>query len=269
MNNNRRPWRPSPFIYASAALHIISVAALVIYPAAWQLAVAALVADQLVLSTIGLWPRSTLLGPNLRRLPDNERCHNAVAITIDDGPDPEVTPKVLDLLDRYQAKATFFCIGALVEQHAELCREIVRRGHAIENHTQNHYYHFAALGIGGMAREVHAAQETLITIIGERPLFFRPTAGLRSPLLEPVLARNNLQLVSWTRRGFDTREGSSEKVSERLLRNIRARDILLLHDGNAARTAEGEPVILEVLPKLLDTLAASGLHSITLRTALS
>jgi peptidoglycan/xylan/chitin deacetylase (PgdA/CDA1 family) len=87
---------------------------------------------------------------------------------------------------------------------------------------------------------------------------------LRNPFLEPVLHRLGLSLVSWTRRGFDTREGDPAKVMARLGRNLQARDILLLHDGNAARTPDGTPVLLEVLPLLLERLHAGGLRSVTL-----
>ena len=89
----------------------------------------AVLADHLVLSGVGLWPRSTLLGPNWSRLPDEVARRGAVAITIDDGPDPDITPRVLALLDEHDVKATFFCVGDRVLRHPELAREIVRRGH--------------------------------------------------------------------------------------------------------------------------------------------
>jgi len=98
--------------------------------------------------------------------------------------------------------------------------------------------------------------------------FFRAPAGLRNPFLEPALARANLQLVSWTRRGFDTVYGSSVRVLGSLTRDLRAGDILLLHDGHAARTPAGVPVILEVLPALLRALAVAQLAPITLRAAI-
>jgi peptidoglycan-N-acetylglucosamine deacetylase len=179
-----------------------------------------------------------------------------------------VTPQVLDLLDRYQARATFFCIGIKAERHPELCREIVRRGHAVENHSHHHYHHFSTFGPGRMAQEIKAGQDVLARITGQRPLFFRPTAGLRNPFLDPVLTHLGLTLASWTRRGFDTRNGDAAAVAARLSHKLAAGDILLLHDGNAARTASGIPVILEALPRLLDAARAQGLHSVTLRSIL-
>jgi peptidoglycan/xylan/chitin deacetylase (PgdA/CDA1 family) len=98
-------------------------------------------------------------------------------------------------------------------------------------------------------------------------VFFRAPAGLRNLFLEPVLQKLDLRLAAWTRRGFDTRERDPERVAQRLLDGLAARDILLLHDGNAARTASGEPAIVAVLPRVLETAHARGLRFVTLREA--
>jgi peptidoglycan-N-acetylglucosamine deacetylase len=118
-------------------------------------------------------------------------------------------------------------------------------------------------------RELQASQETLTRISGQRPMFFRAPAGLRNLFLAPVLARLGLTLASWSARGFDTRIGDPERVKSSLLRGLRAGAILLLHDRGAARTAQGIPVILEVLPAVLESAAAAGLRAVTLRQALS
>ena len=120
-----------------------------------------------------------------------------------------------------------------------------------------------------MQRELQAAQDTLCAITGQRPLFFRAPAGLRNPFLDPVLRRLGLTLASWSARGFDTRIGDAARVKSSLLRGLRAGAILLLHDGNAARTPGDRPVILEVLPAVLESAAAAGLRLVTLRHALS
>jgi peptidoglycan-N-acetylglucosamine deacetylase len=262
-------WQPSLFIRASLVLHVLAVIAVVAEPGQWRWALAAVLANQAVLTLCGLWPRSRWLGPNLTQLPAAAAARNEVALTLDDGPDPVVTPQVLDILDRHSVRATFFCIGEKAARHPELCREIVRRGHAVENHSQHHGLRFALLGYSGFVRELQAAQDTLAAITGQRPLFFRAPAGLRNPLLDPALTRLGLRLASWSARGFDTRTGEPARVGSRLLRGLRRGAILLLHDGNAAHTADGIPVILEVLPTLLDSAAAADLRFVTLREALS
>lgn len=265
----KRHWRPSSLIRLSAALHIGAAAAVIARPQLWPWMLGSVVANHLVLTAAGLWPRSKMLGPNWTRLPSGVASSGAVALTFDDGPDPAITPRVLALLDEYGAKATFFCIGQRVEQHADLAREIVQRGHAIENHSQRHLHHFSFLGLRGLANEIERAQEIIATVAGERPRFFRAPAGLRSPLLDPVLTRLDLRLASWTRRGFDTVTHNPDSVFARLTRNATGGDILVLHDGHGARTRSGSPVIVEVLPRLLAALAAAKLKPITLRSALA
>ena len=257
------------------ALHVGAIGMVLVRPQWWPWALSAVVVDHLVLAVGGLWPRSHLLGPNWTHLPPlgagapaATPGPAAVAITIDDGPDPEVTSRVLDLLDEHNARATFFCIGERIDRHPALARAIVARQHEIGNHTYRHLMRFSLLGPRGVAQEIARAQEAIVAATGEVPRFFRAPAGLRNPFLEPALARANLQLVSWTRRGFDTVSGSAGRVLDSLTRRLREGDILLLHDGHAARTATGAPVILEVLPGLLRALAAARLVPITLRAAL-
>ncbi len=260
-------WRPTLLIRASIVLHLLALVAVIAAPGQWHWALGAVLANHTLLTVVGLWPRSRWLGSNWTRLPPAAAARNEIALTIDDGPDPSVTPQVLDILDRYAAPATFFCVGEKAARYPDLCREIVRRGHAVENHSQHHRHHFALMGPAGFLRELQAAQDTLTTITGQRPLFFRAPAGLRNPFLEPALARLGLQLASWSARGFDTRIGNADSVKNKLLRGLRAGAILLLHDGNAARTSGGIPVILEALPAVLTCAAAANLRFVTLRQA--
>ena len=111
------------------------------------------------------------------------------------------------------------------------------------------------------------AQDSIVAATGCAPRFFRAPAGLRNPFLEPVLARLGLTLASWTRRGFDTVASDPAAVFARLAQPLRAGDILLLHDGNAARSPTGTPVILDVLPRLLGAVQSAGFVPVTLRAA--
>lgn len=262
-------WYASPLIRASLVVHGLALVAVVAVPALWPWALAIVVANHALVAGVGLWPRSHWLGPNWSRLPAAATARNEIALTIDDGPDPQVTPQVLDLLDSYAARATFFCIGEKAARYPEMCREIVRRGHAVENHSQHHRHNFSVMGPRAMARELKAAQDTLTAITGQAPRFFRAPAGLRNPFLDPVLVRMGLQLASWSARGFDTRVGDAGRVTFKLLHGLKAGAILLLHDGNAARTPGGIPVILDVLPAVLACAAAAGLKAVTLPEALA
>ena len=264
-----RRWQPTLLIRASLLLHALALTLVGAAPGLWRWALGALLANHAWLMLCGLWPRSQALGANWNALPAAAAARGEIALTVDDGPDPAVTPQVLDILDRYAARATFFCIGENAAGHPQLCREIVRRGHAVENHSQHHCHHFSLLGPAGLRRELQAAQDTLSAITGSPPCFFRAPAGLRNPFLDAVLARLGLRLASWSARAFDTRVGDAGRVSDTLLAGLHAGAIVLMHDGNAARTPQGIPVIVEVLPALLERAAADGLRWVTLRQALS
>ncbi len=278
-------WRPSRLIRASMALHLIvlagSAGALIHWAATGAMLPAAaavlaggavlLLANHAVLTGAGLLPRSAVLGPNLRRLPAAAAELGQVAITIDDGPDPEITPRVLDCLRSRGARATFFLIAERAERQPALVRQIVAEGHEVENHTDRHRHGFSFGGTAAMRQEIARAQWRLCRLTGRPPAYFRAPAGLRNPLLDPVLSELGLSLASWTRRGFDTVERDPARVLARLIgadgSRLSAGDILLLHDGNAARGPDGTPVILSVLPRLLDACAARGLTAVTLQAA--
>ena len=260
----RLPW--PAYAKATLACHAGAAAAALAMPQQWPWALAAVAANHAVLTGAGLWPRSSWLGSNMTRLPAAAIARSEIAITIDDGPDAEVTPAVLDVLDAHRASATFFCIAEAAARHPALCREIVRRGHTVENHSDRHSHAFSLLGPAGMRRDVTSAQQRLGDITGRTPRYFRAPAGLRNPFLAPVLQRLDLQLVSWTRRGFDTLQRQPADVLARLCKRLAAGDILLLHDGHAARV-EGRALVLSVLPELLARAAAAGLRPVPLSTA--
>ncbi len=261
-------WRPAPFLKVSAAVHAVCPFVFALDPAAWPWILAVLAGNHLVVITSVFCPRGQLLGPNLVRLPSAAVRRGEVALTFDDGPDPLVTPHVLDLLDRYQMKASFFCVGTKVCAHPDVVADIVRRGHGVENHSFEHIPWFAIVDPWRISRDIESAQATIARVAGERPRFFRAPNGFRNPWLDPLLARRGLRYVSWTRRGLDTIRRDAHAVTQALTRDLAAGDVLLMHDGNCARTANDQAMVLAVLPVLLERLRTLGLKSVALRTAL-
>jgi peptidoglycan/xylan/chitin deacetylase (PgdA/CDA1 family) len=262
-----RPWQPAPVVWLSVLVHAAALVSVLAQPGLWPWALGCVIGNHLLLGAAVLWPRGNLLGPNITRLPAAAAARNEVSLNFDDGPDPDVTPKVLDLLDRYGARASFFCIGSKAARFPALLQEIVRRGHSVENHTQRHSHAFAFFGPGALGKEVGASQRTLAALAGRAPAFFRAPAGFRSPFLDRVMAAAGLHYVSWTRRGFDTVSSDAGEVLRRLTRGLAAGDILLMHDGGPARNRDGEPVVIAVLPRLLEEFSARGLKPVTLAEA--
>lgn len=263
--NAARPWQPGVVIRLSMVFHVACLVAVVVRPQWWAWVLAAFVVNHVILGLIGMWPKSRMLGPNMLRLPEAAARRGEIALTFDDGPDPEITLQVLDLLDRYQAKASFFCVGRRVTAHPDVVREIVRRGHSVENHSQRHSGFFGFFVLRGLREEIAAAQDAIAAVTGRPPAFFRSPMGIRNPFLDPVIARLGLIYITWTRRGFDTVSRNPQAVLDRLTRGLAAGDVLLLHDR---RAGAAKPPVLEVLPALLQNIAAAGLKSVSLPMAM-
>ncbi len=244
--------------------------ALLLRPGWWPWIGGTVVANHAVAAAAGVMPRSRLLGPNLTRLDRDD----AVALTFDDGPHPEGTPRVLDLLDESGARASFFCVGRCAERWPELVREIVDRGHRVENHTMTHSNLFGFMGPRALAREIDDAQAVLSELAGRSPRLLRAPAGMRGPLLQPVLAKRGLELASWTRRGFDAVSRDIDAIYSRLASGLTGGEVVLLHDGRQGRAAHGSPrassrplPVIEVLPRLLEELSRLGLRSVPMESS--
>jgi hypothetical protein len=174
-----------------------------------------------------LRPCCQWLGPVRCRTGDG-----GILITIDDGPDPRDTPDLLDLLDRHQTKAVFFMIGKKVAAHPELAREVVRRGHEIGNHTMSHpQASFWCAGPWRTRREIADCQCVIEETTGVKPRYFRAPVGHRNLFTHPVAAGLGLEVMAWSRRGFDAVESDAQKVLARILTNLGAGDIVLVHEA--------------------------------------
>ena len=263
-------WHATPALRLTMLIHISCLALTIMDPVHWKWTLSAIILNHLVILVfVIMFPSSRLLGPNIMRLPAAAALRGEVSLTFDDGPDPIVTPQVLDLLDKYKAKASFFCIADKVIAHPELALEIISRGHTVENHTKRHPHAFAFFGPRALQHEIDSAQTAIRAVTNTNPEFFRAPMGFRNPFLAPVVERSALRYAGWTRRGYDGISKSATAVLRRLKHNLAAGDILLLHDGHSIQSHGISPVILEVLPQLLEDLQSLKLKSITLQTACS
>lgn len=259
--------RPSA-VKLSASIHGTALVGTALAPSLWGWSLGAVLANHALLAGATLCPRNPWFGPNLRYLPAAAVARREIALTLDDGPDPKVTPQVLDLLDTTQTRASFFCVAERAMRAPALVREMVARGHSIENHSYRHPNLFSTFGPARIAREVGEAQARLSDLAGVAPQFFRPPAGFANPFLHPVLESLNLRMANWSRRGFDTRDTQLPRVLSRLTQGLAAGDILLAHDGNSPCLPQGEAFILTLLPALIQAMQAQGLRGVSLPQAL-
>lgn len=167
----------------------------------------------------------------VRRRPAEGR---EIYLTFDDGPHPEVTPRVLDVLEEHHAKATFFLVGDQVGRHLSIAQEIVKRGHSIGNHSNDHDYRHYFHGERHLRDWVERSQQELQQRLGVKLVGFRPPAGVVTPPLVRAVRSLGLPLILWSRRFFDTRFAFTPARALRAARTAAAGDIFLLHDRNNA-----------------------------------
>jgi len=175
-------------------------------------------------------PGSSVLYPTVRRGPRDGR---RVALSFDDGPDPEVTPAVLDALKVHGARATFFAIGRAVDAHPEVARRLVAEGHELANHSWRH----SRWGSFTMPRrqraEIERGERAVAAIAGNgaAPLYRAPFGVKSPPFIEAARAKR-LTMVAWSLHSRDTFRAEPKRIAARVLRRIRPGDIVLLHDGH-------------------------------------
>lgn len=190
------------------------------------------------------WLPSRLL---LTSLPGNGR---RIYLSFDDGPDPDITPRILDLLAAHDGRATFFLLGARVEKHPEIVRRMVESGHAIGNHSYTHPS-FAKIPLAEQLAEIERTDATLMRFDGRPSHAFRPPRGvLTLPLLRHFW-RADLSIAYWSYDSFDYQRRPAAELVERLRRYPpRDGDIVLMHDDHAST--------LDALRTLLPEWRAAG-----------
>lgn len=193
---------------------------------------------------------SSVFGPSVWRGPRDLR---ALALTFDDGP-CDATPRILEVLARHGAHATFFQCGANVERAPAIAREVAAAGHEIGNHTQSHpMLHFRAAGF--IEDEIRRAQSAIEEHAGVAPRWFRAPFGVRWFGLRRAQGRFGLTGVMWTVIGYDW-SLKADAIIERVIRGVTNGAIICLHDGRelqaAPDTAETVEAVKRLVPMLLD-----------------
>jgi len=187
---------------------------------------------------------------------------NKVAITFDDGPHPEFTPQVLGLLEKYNAKATFFCIGNEVEKYQSIVSTILEKGHTIGNHTYSHTRNFGFLSTEKVKQELEDTNSLVKAIFNKSMCLYRPAFGVTNPRIKEAVKDLNLTSIGWSVRSLDTTKRPKNMVVRRITKNLKKGDIILLHDTSAKSVAVLEQLLLFLQQKKMQSIPVNKLLDI-------
>jgi len=168
-------------------------------------------------------------GIYLKALCRNEKKGKVVALTFDDGPDKEQTPKVLDILKEYDIKTTFFYIGSKIKGNESILLRMKEEGHLIGNHTFNHFFSFPLYTSQRMGRELSDCEKAIEEVTGERTILFRPPFGITNPTIAKVVRTTGYLTIGWSIRSLDTCK-KENTVLKRIKRGLKPGAVILLHD---------------------------------------
>ncbi len=153
---------------------------------------------------------------------------NKIAITFDDGPCPETTLYILDVLEKYNAKATFFCIGCKAEVYPDIIKKINSKGHTIGNHTKLHNINFTFSSTKKVQKEIYETNKIIENIIEKSIVLFRPPFGITNPNIAKAVCKLNMKTIGWNIRSLDTVK--NKKITIKRIKKTKSGDIILFHD---------------------------------------
>ncbi|MCO5316346.1 MAG: polysaccharide deacetylase family protein [Solirubrobacterales bacterium] len=212
----------------------------------------------------GQYPTAQLYGETVHREPGAGK---RLCLTYDDGPNPHDTPILLDLLDRHDAKATFFLIGMWAQREPALIREIVARGHAIGNHTFTHPT-MPAHSSGRIREELRRCREAVVASGEdfaeiEGMALMRPPYGRRRPGTLRTMREEGYVPITWSITGYDWRSRiTAEKITSNCLKAGEG-DIILLHDGSNEEPAADRSRSIEATRNILEHYRPQGYEFVT------
>ncbi|MHA7057011.1 polysaccharide deacetylase family protein [Aquimarina sp. M1] len=184
-----------------------------------------------------------------------------IAITFDDGPDVN-TLKILKILDEYNVKGTFFCIGKQVEKHPEILKKIIDANHVIGNHTFSHDTMIDLYSTDRFIEEIEDTDEIIRKISEKTPLLFRPPYGITNPKIARAVKKTGHAVIGWNKRSFDTTIPSEKVILKRVTKNLKSGDVILLHDTKSITVTVLEQLLLFLQRNNFTTVTIDELFSI-------
>ncbi|WP_214882528.1 MULTISPECIES: polysaccharide deacetylase family protein [unclassified Exiguobacterium] len=200
---------------------------------------------------------SPIMSPSNKPLEPNGKY---VALTFDDGPHPVVTPNILEALEKYQARATFFMLGSQMEFYPDVAKQVALSGHELANHTE-HHPDLTQLSEKGMEVELKQVDERIERLTGGRSALVRPPYGAKNEMIEQILKTREQTLALWTVDSLDWSHRNADQMYRLIMDNVHPNAVVLMHDIHES-TAEG-------LPKVLDALKREGYTFVTMSELLT
>ena len=219
------------------------------------------------------WIRAAPFGGAICRLSGRP---GRIALTFDDGPHPDYTDAVLEILARHNAQATFFVSGRMADEHPDIVRRIIAGGHEIGNHTMQHRHLISLQSFKEQLREIESCQRMLTERFNIIPRWFRPPMGYATPGTFRAARRFDLAVVGWHVKGWDTFFTDPRRIVRHVVGRVKPGSIVLLHDGTTLQASDGgekpsrisarvhRNATIAALDVIIHALSEKGLSSVTL-----
>lgn len=217
-----------------------------------------------IIILIGAWgffqPKSQIFGKTYWGKKTKEKI---IALTFDDGPNEPYTSEILDILAKYNIKATFFVLGENVRYYPETTEKIYSYGHIVANHSYSHQVDLAVEDKKTVEKEVEWTNQAIYEIVGKYPHLFRPPHGFKSPWLLSQLKKDNLVTVEWSDMVSDWRQPPANDIAKGIIAKAKPGGIIVLHDGDQTRHGSNRSQEVKALPTIIEELQKKGYKFVT------
>lgn len=203
--------------------------------------------------------RSPLFGRNFWRGPKDLP---VLSLTFDDGPTEPSTSAILNILKKYQIKATFFVLGKKIELYPETLKKIAEEGQEIGNHGYSHQVG-PIKSRSEIKAEIKRTEDLIFALTGKKPVLFRAPHGWKGPWLKKTVSEAGYELISWTSGVWDTDRPGRRKIIERSLKAFKNGAVLLFHDGRGLEENPDCSQLVEALPVIIEAALSQGYQLVT------
>lgn len=206
-------------------------------------------------------PKSQLMGKTYWHKKTHQKI---IALTFDDGPNEPYTSQVLEILDKYGIKATFFEVGKNVERESEVTKKLFNDGQIIGNHSYSHPEDLSLMDDKALAKQVDKTNSIIDSAIGRTPKLFRPPYGIKSPFLLDYIKDKNMMVIEWSDMTKDYNNLPPNEITKYIFKKAKPGGIIVLHDGDTTKQEADRSRTVEALPTIIEKLKSQGYYFVTI-----